>query len=132
MGLYGCHLPADLEPVDGGARRSRYRADVRPARLPRAFFIGIQLGMTDKELAIKVLSLLRQLHTGGADAALAEPGTLTNALGNTHPSEILRADAWLAVCTVCEAGRPDSETPKTPGQIPDAIAKMEVWQQSLG
>jgi hypothetical protein len=83
----------------------------------------------DKELAEQALKALRSINTSARDRALVAFDELRIKIAPTVQDHE-RADAWLAVCHICEALKPGG-TGNVTALHADGIRKTEIWLRSF-
>lgn len=85
----------------------------------------------DKQIAARALKTLEQARVASRGAAIYCLEPVRGEMASKRPDDIPeRADAWLAVCSLCEAlVEPDSEEPVSRWR--DAINKTQAWLDAM-
>jgi hypothetical protein len=85
----------------------------------------------DKQIAARALKTLEQARVASRGAAIYYLEPVRGEMASKRPDDIPeRADAWLAVCSLCEAlVEPDSEEPVSRWR--DAINKTQAWLDAM-
>jgi hypothetical protein len=85
----------------------------------------------DKQIAARALKTLEQARVASRGAAIYCLEPVRGEMASKRPDDIPeRADAWLAVCSLCEAlVEPDSEEPVSKWR--DAINKTQAWLDAM-
>jgi hypothetical protein len=85
----------------------------------------------DKRIAARALKTLEQASVASRGVAIYYLEPVRREMGIKRPNDIPeRSDAWLAVCSLCEAlAKPDSEEPVSKWR--DAINKTQAWLDAM-